>query len=234
MRATDVCWRAKWRWWRATATWARVLSALRGQGARVIVTEIDPICALQAAMEGYAVMRMDDAVPGDIFITATGCCHVLTERHMRRMKHYGHCLQHRPLRCRDRNRKAPEIPVEFRQTQVDIVTFPMAGALLCWPKGRLVNLGCATGHPSFVMSNSFTNQVLAQIELFTHAENISAGCLCAAKWLDEKSPDCTWPSWCPARIADSEAAAYLGIPAKAPSRPIVSLLIFPPKDLCAF
>ncbi|MEE8247103.1 MAG: adenosylhomocysteinase, partial [Alphaproteobacteria bacterium] len=140
-------------------------TSLRGQGARVMIAEIDPICALQAAMEGYEVTTVDDAAPvGDIFITATGIVDVITLDHMRRMKdraivcnigHFDSEIQIAALENMAWNEVKP---------QVDEVSFPDGKRLIVLAKGRLVNLGCATGHPSFVMSNSFTNQVLAQIE----------------------------------------------------------------------
>jgi adenosylhomocysteinase len=145
-------------------------ASLRGQGARVMVTEVDPICALQAAMEGYQVVTMDEAAPqGDIFVTATGNIDVITLDHMRQMKdraivcnigHFDSEIQIAALR----NYRWEEV-----KPQVDEVVFPDGKRLIVLAKGRLVNLGCATGHPSFVMSASFTNQVLAQIELFTQA-----------------------------------------------------------------
>src|ERR1700761_1338907 len=143
-------------------------ASLRSQGARVLVTEIDPICALQAAMEGYQVVTMEDAAPlGDIFVTATGNVDVITLDHMRKMKdraivcnigHFDSEIQIEALR----NYKWENV-----KPQVDEVVFPDGKRLIVLSEGRLVNLGNATGHPSFVMSASFTNQVLAQIELFT-------------------------------------------------------------------
>ena len=144
-------------------------ASLRGQGARVLVTEIDPICALQAAMEGYQVTTMDEvAAQADIFVTATGNVDVITIDHMRHMKdraivcnigHFDSEIQIEALR---------NYPWEEVKPQVDEVVFPDGKRLIVLAKGRLVNLGCATGHPSFVMSASFTNQVLAQIELWTN------------------------------------------------------------------
>ncbi len=140
--------------------------ALSGQGARVIVTEVDPICALQASMEGYQIMTMDEACRiGDIFVTATGCCDVIRLKHMRQMKSMA-------IVCNIGHFDS-EIEIEklspFRWTeikpQVDKVTFPNGKSIIVLARGRLVNLGCATGHPSFVMSNSFSCQVMAQIEL---------------------------------------------------------------------
>ena len=162
--------------------------SMRGFGARVLITEIDPICALQAAMEGYEVTTMDDACPeGDIFVTATGCCDVITGAHMEKMKdgaivcNIGHFDS--------------EIAVAYLETTptchkntikplVDKWTMASGNAILMLAEGRLVNLGCATGHPSFVMSNSFTNQALAQIELATKKYEI--GVYTLPKLLDEE------------------------------------------------
>jgi len=162
-------------------------ASLRSQGARVIVTEIDPICALQAAMEGYQVATMEQAAPlGDIFVTCTGNIDVITLDHMRAMKdraivcnigHFDSEIQIAGLR----NYKWHNV-----KPQVDEVEFPDGKRLIVLAEGRLVNLGCATGHPSFVMSASFTNQVLAQIELWNHAENYERKVYVLPKHLDEK------------------------------------------------
>ncbi len=162
-------------------------ASLRGQGARVLVTEIDPICALQAAMEGYEVTTMEEAAPvGDIFVTATGNVDVITIDHMRAMKdraivcnigHFDSEIQIAALK----NYRWEEV-----KPQVDEVVFPDGKRLIVLAKGRLVNLGCATGHPSFVMSASFTNQVLAQIELWTHPERYERKVYVLPKHLDEK------------------------------------------------
>jgi adenosylhomocysteinase len=162
-------------------------ASLKGQGARVVVTEIDPICALQAAMEGYQVVTMDEAAPlGDIFVTATGNVDVITLDHMRRMKnraivcnigHFDSEIQIGALK----NYKWEEV-----KPQVDEVVFPDGKRLIVLAKGRLVNLGCATGHPSFVMSTSFTNQVLAQIELFNNHAMYDRKVYTLPKHLDEK------------------------------------------------
>ena len=143
--------------------------SMKGYGSRVIITEIDPICALQAAMEGFEVLTMEDAAPlGDIFVTATGCYHVITGKHMDRMKdeaivcnigHFDNEIEMSYLTSNPANKK------EVVKPQVDKWTLPSGRSLIVLAEGRLVNLGCATGHPSFVMSNSFTNQCLAQIEL---------------------------------------------------------------------
>jgi len=162
-------------------------ASLRSQGARVLVTEVDPICALQAAMEGYQVVTMDEAAPqGDIFVTATGNIDVITLEHMRKMKdraivanigHFDSEIQIESLK----NYKWEEV-----KPQVDEVIFPDGKRLIVLAKGRLVNLGCATGHPSFVMSASFTNQVLAQIELWLHHKNYQNKVYVLPKHLDEK------------------------------------------------
>jgi adenosylhomocysteinase len=162
-------------------------ASLRSQGARVMVTEIDPICALQAAMEGYQVVTMDEAASmGDIFVTATGNVDVITLDHMRQMKdraivcnigHFDSEIQIASLR----NYVWDEV-----KPQVDEVVFPDGKRLIVLAKGRLVNLGCGTGHPSFVMSASFTNQVLAQIELWTNHAKYEKKVYVLPKHLDEK------------------------------------------------
>ena len=162
-------------------------ASLRSQGARVMVTEIDPICALQAAMEGYQVTTMEDAAPiGDIFVTATGNVDVITLDHMREMKdraivcnigHFDSEIQIAQLQ----NYKWEEV-----KPQVDEVVFPDGKRLIVLAKGRLVNLGCATGHPSFVMSASFTNQVLAQIELWQNHAKYDRQVYVLPRHLDEK------------------------------------------------
>jgi adenosylhomocysteinase len=162
-------------------------ASLRNAGARVMVTEIDPICALQAAMEGYQVVTMDEAASvGDIFVTATGNVDVLTLEHMRRMKdraivcnigHFDSEIQISALR----NFRWEEV-----KPQVDEVVMPDGKRLIVLAKGRLVNLGCATGHPSFVMSASFTNQVLAQMELFGNPGKYQKQVYTLPKHLDEK------------------------------------------------
>jgi adenosylhomocysteinase len=162
-------------------------ASLRSQGARVMVTEIDPICALQAAMEGYQVTTMEDAAPvGDIFVTATGNVDVIRLDHMRQMKdraivcnigHFDSEIQIDALQ----NLKWEEV-----KPQVDEVIFPDGKRLIVLAKGRLVNLGCATGHPSFVMSASFSNQVLAQIELWTNHGKYENKVYVLPKHLDEK------------------------------------------------
>ena len=162
-------------------------AALRGQGCRVMVTEIDPICALQAAMEGYQVTTMDEAAAiGDIFVTATGNIDVITLEHMRAMRdraivcnigHFDAEIEIAGLR----NYKWHNV-----KPQVDEVEFPDGKRLIVLAEGRLVNLGCATGHPSFVMSNSFTNQVLAQIEIWNNHDSYERKVYVLPKHLDEK------------------------------------------------
>ena len=161
--------------------------ALRGLQAQVWVTEIDPICALQAAMEGYRVVTMDYAADkADIFVTATGNVRVITHDHMARMKnnaivcnigHFDSEIDVASLRNYDWENIKP---------QVDHIIFPDGKRIILLAEGRLVNLGCATGHPSFVMSSSFANQVLAQIELFTKTAKYPTGVYILPKELDEK------------------------------------------------
>ena len=162
-------------------------ASLKGAGARVCVTEVDPINALQAAMEGYEVVTMDDACEfGDIFVTATGNTDVITIDHMRKMRdraivcnigHFDNEIQTEALR----NLKSDEI-----KPQVDEIEFPDGKKIILLSKGRLVNLGNATGHPSFVMSASFTNQVMAQIELWKNNTNYENKVYVLPKHLDEK------------------------------------------------
>ncbi len=196
-------------------------ASLRGQGSRVLITEVDPICALQAAMEGYEVVTMDEAAErGDIFVTATGNVDVITLDHMRRMKdraivcnigHFDSEIQVSALR---------NYPWEEVKPQVDEIEFPDGKRLILLAHGRLVNLGCATGHPSFVMSSSFTNQVLAQIELWHNHENYENKVYVLPKHLDEKV----------ARLhldrlgvklttLSPDQAEYIGVPAQGPFKP---------------
>jgi adenosylhomocysteinase len=198
--------------------------SLRGQGARVIVTEIDPICALQAAMDGYQVSTLEDVVEtADIFITATGCYDVITAEHMSRMKHQaivgniGHFDNEIDMAGLE---KVDGIKRTNVKPQVDVWTFPDGHAVIVLSEGRLLNLGNATGHPSFVMSNSFTNQVLAQIELFTKTDEYPTGVYTLPKHLDEEV----------ARLhldalgvkltqLSSDQADYLGVPVEGPFKP---------------
>jgi adenosylhomocysteinase len=162
--------------------------AFRGLGATVWITEIDPINALQAAMEGYRVVTMDEvADKGDIFVTATGNVHVINHSHMKAMKHeaivcnIGHFDSEIDVASLEKNYRWEEV-----KPQVDHVIFPDGKKIIVLAKGRLVNLGCATGHPSFVMSASFSNQVIAQIELYSHYQNYKKQVYVLPKKLDEK------------------------------------------------
>jgi adenosylhomocysteinase len=163
--------------------------SMKTYGARVLVTEIDPICALQAAMEGFEVTTMEKACEvADIFVTATGCCDIITEKHFSKMKHraivcnIGHFDIEIDMAWLNKNSQMREV-----KPQVDIHTTKDGREIIVLAKGRLVNLGCATGHPSFVMSTSFTNQVLAQLELFTNRKKYAEiGVYRLPKELDEK------------------------------------------------
>ncbi len=164
--------------------------SLKGAGARVIVTEIDPICALQAAMEGYEVKKMDDAIPeADIIVTTTGCKDIIVDRHFRAMKdkaivcNIGHFDIEIDMAWLNKNYGKTKDTVK---PQVDLYTLENNKQIIVLAEGRLVNLGCATGHPSFVMSNSFTNQTLAQIELWTNTANYEKKVYMLPKHLDEK------------------------------------------------
>lgn len=161
--------------------------ALRGQGASVLIAEIDPICALQAAMEGYRVVTLDDvAEQVDIVVTATGNVHVVTHQHMLRMRHQAILCNIGHFDSEIDIQSIRGYQWENIKPQVDHVIFPDGKRIIVLAEGRLVNLGCATGHPSFVMSASFTNQVLAQIELFQHAKNYDHQVYVLPKHLDEK------------------------------------------------
>jgi adenosylhomocysteinase len=195
--------------------------ALRALSAQVWITEIDPICALQAAMEGYRIVTLDEAAEhGDIFVTCTGNLHVITHEHMRKMKnnaivcnigHFDNEIDVAALR---------QHTWENIKPQVDHIIFPDGKRIILLAEGRLVNLGCATGHPSFVMSSSFANQVLAQIELFANTANYPIGVYVLPKHLDEKV----------ARLQlvklgvkltqlTPEQAAYIGVAAQGPFKP---------------
>ncbi len=197
-------------------------NSMRGYGARVLVTEVDPICALQAAMEGYEVLTIEDAAPlGDIFVTATGCYQVITGAHMEQMKneaiicnigHFDNEIEMGYLEKRTDCKKTPIKP------QVDKWTLKSGRSIIVLAEGRLVNLGCATGHPSFVMSNSFTNQCLAQIELASGAYEKKVYTL--PKKLDEEVARLHL-----ARLGVKLStltqiqADYLGIPVQGPFKP---------------
>lgn len=196
--------------------------SMRAYGARVIITEIDPICALQAAMEGFEVTTLEDTLPkGNIFITATGNKDVITLEHMKQMKdqaivcNIGHFDNEIQVEKLNNDKKTTKINIK---SQVDKYTFENGNSIFLLAEGRLVNLGCATGHPSFVMSNSFSNQVLAQIELWR--SNYKIGVYCLPKKLDEEV----------ARMhikqlgikltrMTKEQAEYLGVPINGPFKP---------------
>ncbi|MBT8129069.1 MAG: adenosylhomocysteinase [Gammaproteobacteria bacterium] len=161
--------------------------AFRGMGATVWVTEIDPICALQAAMEGYRIVNMDDAATqGDIFVTTTGNVNVITHDHMAAMKNEAIVCNIGHFDSEIDIASLEKYEWEEIKPQVDHVIFPDGKRIIILAKGRLVNLGCATGHPSFVMSASFTNQVMAQIEFFSHADKYENKVYVLPKILDEK------------------------------------------------
>jgi adenosylhomocysteinase len=205
--------------------WARAAQALRTLGARVLITEIDPICALQAAMEGYQVVTMDEAAPqGDIFVTATGCFDVIVGRHMMAMKNesivcnIGHFDSEIDIAWLEKN---PEVKEENIKPQVDHFIFPDGKKLIVLARGRLVNLGCATGHPSFVMSCSFTNQVLAQLTLWTETAKYEKGKVYVLpKHLDEKVAALHLPKLgVKLEKLTEKQAEYLGVPAAGPYKP---------------
>jgi adenosylhomocysteinase len=195
--------------------------SLRGQGARVVVTEVDPICALQAAMDGYQVATLDEVIDqADIVITATGCYKVVTAEQMSRLKHQailgniGHFdneLDMAGLAA------YPGITRKTVKPQVDLWTFPDGKSIIVLSEGRLMNLGNATGHPSFVMSNSFTNQVLAQIELFTKTDQYPTDVYTLPKHLDEEVARLHLNALGVSltQLTD-EQAKYLGVPVEGP------------------
>ncbi len=161
--------------------------ALRALSAQVWVTEVDPICALQAAMEGYRVVTMDEAADkADIFVTATGNFHVITHDHMKRMKHNAIVCNIGHFDSEIDVASLEQYPWEEIKPQVDHIIFPDGKRIIMLAKGRLVNLGCGTGHPSYVMSSSFANQTLAQIELWTKKNDYKVGVYTLPKHLDEK------------------------------------------------
>jgi adenosylhomocysteinase len=198
--------------------------SLRGQGCRVIVTEIDPICALQAAMEGFQVATLDDVVEtADIFITATGNFNVISAAHMARMKdkaivgnigHFDNEIDMAGLK------KTPGIEKINIKPQYDEWRFPDGHSVLVLAEGRLLNLGCATGHPSFVMSASFTNQVLAQLELHQNAEKIGKRVLMLPKHLDEEVARLHLDKLgVKLTTLTPEQASYIGVSVSGPYKP---------------
>ena len=196
--------------------------SMRGFGARVIITEIDPICALQAAMEGFEVRTMEQvAAQGDIFVTATGCCDIIRGEHMAVMKdqailcNIGHFDTEIDIAWLENN---PDVTEDEIKPQVDAFDFTDGRKLIVLARGRLVNLGCATGHPSFVMSNSFTNQVLAQIALWT--EEFELGVHVLPKHLDEEVARLHLDKLgVSLTTLSTKQADYLGIPAAGPYKP---------------
>jgi len=198
--------------------------SLRGFGARVIITEIDPICALQAAMEGFEVKTMDDVISkGDIFVTTTGVCDIIMAGQMAKMKDEAIVcnIGHFDIEVDVAGLKAvPGIKHINIKPQVDKYVFPDGHAIILLAEGRLVNLGCATGHPSFVMSNSFTNQVLAQIELFKKSGQYEKKVYCLPKKLDEEVARLHLAKLGVRlqQLTDKQAQ-YLGIPIDGPYKP---------------
>jgi adenosylhomocysteinase len=198
--------------------------SLRGLGARVVITEIDPICALQAAMEGYQVATLEDvAATGDIFVTATGCSRVIRQEHMRAMKdqvivcNIGHFDTEIDVAWLEKN---PEIKEVNIKPQVDQFVFPDGKRLTLLARGRLVNLGCANGHPSFVMSSSFSNQMIAQIELWQNHAKYDKQVYTLPKKLDEKVAALHLPKL-GVRLTKltKEQAEYLGVSTEGPFKP---------------
>ncbi|MEW5708826.1 MAG: adenosylhomocysteinase [Pseudomonadota bacterium] len=195
--------------------------ALRGLQAQVWVTEIDPICALQAAMEGYRVVTMDYAADkADIFVTATGNVNVITHEHMRRMKHNAIVANIGHFDNEIDVASLRQYPWENIKPQVDHVIFPDGKRIILLAEGRLVNLGCATGHPSYVMSSSFANQVLAQIELYTNTHRYPVGVYMLPKRLDEKVARLQLKKL-DAQLTEltDEQARYIGVPKEGPYKP---------------
>jgi adenosylhomocysteinase len=185
--------------------------SLRGQGARVVVTEVDPICALQAAMEGYQVVTLDDVLStGDIFVTATGNRDVICN-----IGHFNNEVDVAGLARYEGISRHPIKP------QVDAWAFPDGHSVLVLAEGRLVNLGCATGHPSFVMSTSFTNQVLAQIELFNSNDNYPIGVHVLPRHLDEKVARLHLGKLGATLTQLTESqASYIGVPVDGPYKAV--------------
>jgi adenosylhomocysteinase len=197
--------------------------SLRGMGARVIVTEIDPINALQAAMEGFEVATVEDTLGrGDIYVTCTGNCEIITLEHMRKMKdqaivcnigHFDNEIQ--VDRLNESGAKKTNI-----KPQVDMYTFPEGHSIFILAEGRLVNLGCATGHPSFVMSNSFSNQTLAQLDLWAHRDTYKPGVYTLSKKLDEEVARLHLEKiGVKLTTLSPKQAEYLGVPVEGPYKP---------------
>jgi len=198
--------------------------SLRGQGARVVITEIDPICALQAAMEGYQVLTIDDVIDtADVFVTATGNRNILTAAHMAKMKHnaivgnIGHFDNEIDMAGLAKFKGIKKITIK---PQVDEWKFADGHSVIVLAEGRLLNLGCATGHPSFVMSNSFTNQVMAQIELFQNAELYEKKVYTLPKHLDERVARLHLKKLgVKLTVLSKDQADYIGVPVDGPYKP---------------
>ena len=197
--------------------------SLRGMGARVVVTEIDPINALQAAMEGFEVTTVEDTLGrGDIYVTATGNCEIITLEHMRKMKdqaivcnigHFDNEIQ------MDRLNASGAVKTNIKP-QVDTYTFPGGNTIFVLAEGRLVNLGCATGHPSFVMSNSFSNQTLAQLDLWANRDSYKPGVYTLPKRLDEEVARLHLEKiGVKLTTLNERQAEYLGVPVEGPYKP---------------
>jgi len=195
--------------------------AFRGMGATVWVTEIDPICALQAAMEGYRVVSMEDAAKmGDIFVTTTGNVNVIDHHHMVAMKDQAIVCNIGHFDSEINIASLEKYEWEEIKPQVDHVIFPDGKRIIILAKGRLVNLGCATGHPSFVMSASFTNQVMAQIEFFQNAKNYENKVYILPKVLDEKVARLHLQKIGAHLTQLSQTQAdYIGVPVEGPYKP---------------
>ncbi|MBP9707996.1 MAG: adenosylhomocysteinase [Oligoflexales bacterium] len=198
--------------------------SMKSYGGRVLVTEIDPICALQAAMEGFEVTTMEEAAPrGDIFVTATGCFDVITEKHFKVMKdeailcNIGHFDSEIKIAWLESNPEVKEINIK---PQVDKFVLPNGRSLVILARGRLVNLGCATGHPSFVMSTSFTNQTLAQLAIWTEPEKYPVGLHVLPKHLDEKVAALHLDKLgVKLTKLTTEQASYMNLPIEGPYKP---------------
>ncbi len=195
--------------------------ALRGMGATVLITEIDPICALQATMEGYRVVTMDEAAKiGEIFVTCTGNVGIITRAHMEVMPDQAIVCNIGHFDSEIDIASVRDLPWENIKPQVDHVIFPDGKRIIILAEGRLVNLGCATGHPSFVMSNSFTNQVMAQIELWQNGDNLANDVFFLPKHLDEKVARLhLMKVGAKLTTLSKEQADYIGVPVEGPYKP---------------
>ena len=204
--------------------------AMKGLGARVIITEVDPICALQASMQGYQITTMEEAAPlGDIFVTTTGCCDIIVGPHMDAMKHnaivcnIGHFDDEIDVAYLNGRKDITKLRIKKDSDvggPVDKYTYPDGKSLLVLAEGRLVNLGCATGHPSFVMSNSFTNQVMGQLELWERGEEYANGVHVLPKHLDEEVARLHLEKLgVKLTTLTKKQADYIGVPVEGPYKP---------------